>query len=214
MWAFCSRLAYTALCALLFTVPAVAGFSGLTMIPTADVLASGELSVSLSGTSAPSGENESFFLNTQYGFSDRFEAGIDIDISKDADPRLYANAKYLLQGETDRWPALAVGFWGLAEDTDISLYLVGTRSFDALRAHAGLWHTDGQLDFMLGLDYAATDQITLLVDYISGDGNFASAGIDYQFTDNFGILGSALFPNAGGAVRYTIYLYGGGLIRW
>lgn len=178
--------------------PAQAGYSGLVMIPTADILDRGEWCVELQhyGQFA-SGSEDTRLLNTQFGVHPRLEVGLDFDLSDSADSRVMGNAKYLLIPSSGKNPAVAVGFADVCSGGRSCRYASMTRNFHACRGHAGFMRIEGTNRWFVGADREVSDRITLMADYISGRENQSSIGIEYAMTDYSSILVGVLFPNDG-----------------
>lgn len=189
------------------SVPGVACYSGLTLIPTTDTVGAKQFGVEFQvDGSIPTPKADTYILNTEVGITDRIEAGVDFDLSTDADPRVLFNGKYVFLKRAGGTQALAIGVCGVGEHVKASPYLVGTQDFGFLRGHVGGIGVDGNTHWFVGADRAMTDHLTLMADYTSGDENFSSLGASYQFTDRLGILAGAQFPNAGGETLFTVHL--------
>jgi len=180
-------------------IPCVACYSGLAVIPTADMVPAGEygLEPQFDG-SCEGGSVGTRILNTQFGITPRLDAGVDFDLSDDADPRVLGNFKYLAVNGGTRSPAVALGVCNLGSNIRSSPYVAATHGFGALRGHAGLMRIEGNNRWFIGADRNVTERLMLMADYVSGDENSSSVGFNYQFNDGFGILGGVLFPNADG----------------
>lgn len=191
----------------LMGTPVFACYSGLTIIPTADVIGADTYGLELqfdgdTPTSAP----DTRILNTEIGFGDRLEAGVDFDLSKDADPRVLLNAKYQLARNTEGTELLGLGICNVGSGVRASPYLVGTRDFGAFRGHLGLIRTDEADRLFLGIDKAVNDLVTAMLDYTAGDENYSSVGISYQHDNRFGVMAGLQFPNGGGDTLFTVHL--------
>lgn len=188
-------------------VPSFACYSGLMLIPTTDTVGAKQYGIEFQvDGSIPRPKTDTYILNTEVGIKDRIEAGVDFDLSKDADPRLLFNGKYVFAKRADGAQAMAVGVCAVGAQVKASPYLVGTRDFGFARGHAGVIGVEGQTCWFVGADHAMTEQLTLMADYTSGDENYSSLGASYQVSDHFGILAGAQFPNAGGDTLFTVHL--------
>lgn len=183
-------------------------YSGLLLIPTADVLDKGEYGIeaqidgSLSDLSS-----DTQILNTEFGFMNRLEAGFDFDLSKNADSTLLLNAKYLLLNENKQHPAIAVGTCNIGENQKHSPYLVLTHSFDGLRGHLGTMRIDDRNRVFIGVDKPVNDKLTIMADYTNGSENAASLGASYQINNSFGILAGVIFPNSSSdGIGFSLHL--------
>lgn len=201
------RSVWYTLIVIVATLPGLACYSGLTLIPTADTVGAKQFGIEFQvDGSLPAHAADTFILNTEFGLSDRFEAGVDFDLSADADPTYLLNAKYVVLKRNDGAQAVAAGICNVGRHLESSPYLVGTQSFGAVRGHLGAIGSDGKARWFAGADYALTKQLILLADYISGDENLSSLGISQQFTDNIGLLAGAQFPNTAGDTLFTVHL--------
>ena len=178
--------------------PCLACYSGLIIIPTADMVGPRgyDIELELDGPLAQASV-DTRLLNSQFGISPRLEAGTDFDLSEDADPRILGNFKYLVASSLKSAPAIAIGMSSIGRHTRSSPYLVATHDFKSLRGHLGVTRIEGNNRWFAGMDRAVTDRLTLMADYTNGDENFSSVGFDYQFKDEFGVMAGVLFPNSG-----------------
>ena len=183
---------------LVLAAPCLACYSGLIIIPTADMVEPGKYAIEPQFDGALAGPSvDTRIVNSQFGLSPRLEAGVDFDLSDDAEPRVLGNFKYLVAPGSKRAPAIALGVWNAGSRIRSSLYVAATRDYGSLRGHFGVMHIEGNNCWFVGADRALTDRITLMADYTSGKENFSSVGFNYQFKDDFGAMAGVLFPNAG-----------------
>lgn len=204
------------MCVLLLLVmaPVWACYSGLALIPTADVVCDGEYSVDLQVDGVLDGPAvDTYILNTEVGFGDRFEAGLDYDFSADADPRLLVNAKYVLATNSEGTRALATGVYSLATKGKMTPYVVGTGDLGVARLHLGALRSEEKTRWFVGADRDLSAKINLCADYISGDENDASVALNYQFTPSVGLFGGIIVPNSDGDTLFTLHLVFGGQYR-
>lgn len=182
--------------AALFGASALACYSGLVVIPTADVVGGGECCMELQydGVLAPNSA-DTRVLNMQFGVAPRLEAGFDLDLCEDPDARVLGNAKYLLLPADGRKHAIAVGICNVSTGMRSNPYGLITHHSQPLRGHLGIMRIDGDNCWFVGADHAMNDRLTLMADYTSGDDNCPSVGLSYQKTDRFGIMAGVLFPN-------------------
>jgi len=182
-------------------------YSGLVNIPTAEVLEPGQLDIApqFDGSFA-AGSTDTRILNTELGITSRFEAGVDFDLSPDAEASPFLNAKYLLLPGGEGATALALGICSVGRGLNNTPYLVATQEFRSVRGHLGVARIDDHHRWFVGADHALTDQLTLMADCTNGAENYATVGGCYQFTDGFGITAGAILPNARGEDdRFTVY---------
>jgi hypothetical protein len=189
-------------------IRADACYTGLTIIPTAEVLDHGEYGIEqqFDGT-FPLGGSGTQTLDTEFGILPRWEAGIDFDLTDECESGLLLNAKCLICPCGKHRPALAIGLCNAGAGVASSPYLVATKDFGGPRAHLGVVRTDGRNRWFVGADFAVNDRLTLMADYVSGSENSSSAGISYQFDDRFGILAGMMLPNGRGQdTGFTLHL--------
>ncbi|MGB9588371.1 MAG: hypothetical protein ACPL7O_09340 [Armatimonadota bacterium] len=178
------------------SAPCMAAYSGLVLIPTADVLGQGEYCIEPQVDDTLEGdESATRMLNLQLGLTPRFEMGIDLDVSDEADTRSYLNAKYLAVAGGENKPAIAVGICNMGNNSCSSPYIVGTHEFTSARAHLGVMRIDHKNRLFIGADRPISDKLTLMADYTAGDENYSSVGFDYAVTEKFSIFGGILIPN-------------------
>jgi len=184
------------LAAFLFTIPAQACYTGLVNIPTAEVVEPGQYGIELQlDGSFASGTADTRILNTELGLSPRFEAGVDFDLSREAETRTLLNAKCLLSHGGNR-PALALGVCNVGRHASSTPYLVATQEFHQTRGHLGAARIDGRDRWFVGGDHAVNDKLTFMADYTSGSDNLAAVGASYQFADRFGVMAGVILPNS------------------
>ncbi len=204
------RARLTLLASLLFALTqAFAAYSGLVIIPTADIMPAGEYAVVAQADGALPGHDhlDTCLLYATAGVTDWLEIGADYDFSDDVETRGYLDAKLLLPtAEEDGAPHIAVGVFNIARDTDASPYIVVTRDFPLLRAHAGAMLLDSSPQAFFGIDTILCDRCAVMADYTTGVDNFATVGVYTDLTDRLNLLVGALFPNAGGETRFTVQL--------
>ncbi len=211
------------LCAGLFTLFLLVGaegdracYSGLCLIPTTDTVARKYFSFEfqVDGTVRRL-TADTYILNTQFGLTDWLEAGLDFDLSDDAEHRAYFNVKWVaLRGRNGNW-AVAAGVQSIdSRFLKQGPYLVATREFGPVRGHLGVMRIDGANRMIAGVDGAVTERLTLMADYTAGRDNFSSAGVDWRISDRLEVLAGVLFPNSGAeGTRYTVHLIVCGRMR-
>ena len=189
--------------------------SGLTLIPSADVVPARNWSVEfqVDGT-LRGGSLDTYILNTEFGLWNRFEAGVDFDLSEGAEDRVLLNAKVVLAAAKDGKWALAAGF---GESGEVRFkadpYLVFVRDLGAVRLHGGALRTGGAVRGFCGLDGPIGERFWWMVDHTVGRENESSAGGYWQMHPQVGLLAAAIFPNAGGPARFTVHLVLSGPFR-
>ncbi|HOF88367.1 MAG TPA: hypothetical protein PLZ36_09735 [Armatimonadota bacterium] len=200
---------------LLAVPPAFAAYSGLVGIPTADIMPAGAYAVVAQTDGAlPGRDLDTYLLCATVGVTDWLEVGADYDFSAGAATRGYLDAKLLLPtAAEDGAPHIAVGVFNIARNTDASPYVVLTREFPPLRAHAGAMLLDNDPQAFFGVDRALGDRWAVMADYTTGPAQCATVGVCTDLTDRLNLLVGALFPNAGGETRFTVQLGFGGSYR-
>lgn len=192
---------------LICAVPTHASYTGLIIIPTADILPKYEYVVQPELDGAISSfENDTRLINTQYGIADRFEAGIDFDFSPGASSRFVLNAKYMPLKSEKIGLAGAAGIYNCASGTGTCPYVVITKAFQPLRFHSGVMDVNNSLRWFAGVDHYINDRYTLMAEFTSGDDNFTGLGVTYKVNNNSSVLIGALFPNAGGDLQYSLQI--------
>jgi hypothetical protein len=197
-------------------LPAWACYSGLVNIPTADVVEPGQYGIELQfDDSFARGSEDTRIVNTELGLTPRFEAGVDFDVSREAESRVMLNAKYILWPAGEGRPALALGICNVGRRATNTPYLVATREFRSVRGHLGAARIDHRDCWIIGADRAVTDKLTLMADYTSGSDNSATIGGSYQFTDSFGIMAGVILPNCHDEdTEFTVHLVFNGPYRY
>ena len=189
-------------------VPAFGCYSGLTIIPTADIIGENQYSLDYQiDGEFPVRDEDTRILNTEIGVGQNAEIGLDFDLSHDAETSVLANIKYLITAGNEQRPALAVGVCNLGRNLRSSQYLVATQDFKLLRGHLGAIRVDGDNHWFLGVDRSVTERLILMADYTCCGENFSSVGAGYQFNHHFGIMIGAQFPNNDDdEVRFTLHM--------
>lgn len=186
------------------SLPGRCAFSGLAIIPTADVVPHGQYVVALQDDGVMSGmETDAFLLDSEIGIGDRFETGLDYDLT---DSLAIFNAKYVALTNHAKTQALAVGVSNVANGEEASPYLVGTTTLPAFRLHGGLWRLEDKIRPFVGIDRNFSSRLNLSADYTGGDENYTSVGINYQFSCHLGVFAGILYPHAGGDTEFELFL--------
>lgn len=194
---------------------AQATYSGLLIIPTADLVAPGQCAagVELDGTFAGHGD-ERWALNVEFGVSSRLEAGLDLYLTADPDSRVILDAKYLVTPDAERAPAVAVGICNVGTHLKAVPYLVASHDFGPMRGHAGVASMQGAGRWFVGVDRPLSERLWVQGDYTNGSENAASIAGYYQLTEQFGITAGAVVPNDGdGDIEFSLCLTFTGPVR-
>ena len=178
-------------------IPAHACYTGLVNIPTAEVIGDGQCGVELQfDDTFGRGSSETHIVNTELGLGPRLEAGVDFDLSRDAETRLLLNAKYLLVTGDEKHPSLAVGICNLGRHYSAVPYLATLQPLPGSQLHLGLTRIEDHGRWFIGLTHEVNDWLTLMGDYTSGSENLATLGFNYQSTNRFGVMAGITLPNS------------------
>lgn len=198
----------------LLAVPALGCYSGLTLIPTAETAGSGQYSLELQTDKTVSSSGNALCLfNTEAAVSERCEVGVDFDISEESTSRAMLNGKYIFAQDQQHGTTFAVGTFNVARGFKQSPYVVATRGCSGIRLHFGGMRIEGNNRWFTGVDFGMGERWTLMADYTSGDENYSSLGVNYQFDPGFGIVGGAMFSNSGDQTVYSVHFCFGGSYR-
>lgn len=179
------------------TSPALACYTSLLLIPTADVVAPQEYSLYLEYDGVVGdATGDTRLINTQFGVAPRVEAGVDFDISHDADAAVLLNVKWQLQPPDGRRTGVALGLCDVGPHAQAAPYVAATQEFGLTRGHCGLMHSEGETDWFAGVEQAIGEQVSAFADYTSGDANASSLGVSVQLNDRYGLVVGAMWPNA------------------
>lgn len=169
--------------------------SGLNVIPTADILPPGSLSLEgeTTGTRAPLASGGDRFALLQAGVTPRLEIGVDREVG-DVDQQPLFNVKWLLLPDGSRAPALALGVQNVARGAQAETYLVATRSFGKPRLHLGALHSPDTVRLLAGVDVALGNRITFQADHTGGGDGLSSVGLALQLGPRASLTYALLFP--------------------
>jgi hypothetical protein len=167
-------------------VSALAAPSGLNMIPTADVLEPGTVSIETEseGRGMAWGDECDRFMLMQLGMGHGVEIGMDTCTNADAS---WLNVKWQMGSGTKSTPGIAVGLQGVSEASKSQPYFACARSFGKARVHVGILGIEGRGRPMLGLDRCVNERLTLQVDYIAGRENSSAYGVNYALSGSLGL---------------------------
>jgi hypothetical protein len=183
---------------LLVSAPGAAAYpTSSNLIPTADMLEAGSLRLEFENDGAPGlfGPEADSYLLLQYAPHSRLEVGLDL-YSVAADNDLLFNAKWLVAGEKERRPALAVGVLEVGKGYPVTQYLVATKDTgDGLRLHAGGAACDGDRALLLGAEQTLGDSDYLLADYATWPAGHVSLGIYHEWRSGVGLNLACAWPN-------------------
>ena len=175
--------------------PVWAGPTGLTVIPTADVLApaTASLEFEAEGREVPFGGDCDRFVLLQIGLPQGIEAGIDTCINSSGGPWL--NAKWVMMNETLRCPAVAVGLQGVGKDTTAEPYLALSRDAGSVRLHTGAIRLEHHTSWILGVESSLGPGLAVCGDYVSGTAGTASLGLSWEISDTVAVAAARIFAN-------------------
>lgn len=183
MFSGSSRLIYTVVLSLV-GVSAWCAPSGLSSIPTTDVLESGTVSIETesNGSGRPWGRKCDHFSLLQVGLGKGVEIGVDRCLNN---PDHWLNGKWKVVDETAKRPAIAFGMQAVSDNESSQPYLVISKSLSVVRAHAGVIKLDGRLRNLYGVDYTLNKRMTLVADRINGNGNSLTYGLAVNMSNRF-----------------------------
>jgi len=187
--------------------PACAAFSGLTLIPTAEVMGPGQVCVDyqVDGPFPVGSGPEMVLLNTQYGVGSRAEVGIDFDLSEEAPAGAVFNGKLALR-PVETGLGLAVGSFNAGERLAPTTYGVATLDLGRLRCHLGVQDSPEETGVLSGLDISVSEKLQLWAEHISGDEGASAFSLAYQLHPRWGISLAWQDPNDEGADNsYSIH---------
>lgn len=186
---------------------ALACYSGLTLIPTAETVGPGVLSIEEQvDTSASPIRTESHIINTQFGIGERFEAGVDFDLSDDVNARTLVNAKYVLVPHNGRALAFATGVYNINSSFRSIPYLTCCTHVRRADMHFGVMRTDSRNRWFAGLHRPLFGSVCLMADHISGEENASALGLECDLGDRYGLLIGKQYPNGSGDPSLTFHL--------
>lgn len=180
--------------------------TGLLVIPTAEIVGAGFLDLEyqinapmLGGTGKSVNQ-----INTLYGFSDKVEAGIDVDLSGGVHNRAIMNFKYLFAGESGE-RAAALGIYDVGPGFSQIPYSVGTYVLPKFRMSAGLQYHNNEVEPFIGIDRLLKGRADVCADWTAGDENFSSVGLLYTISDTWGGQLGVFLPNSSENERYLTF---------
>lgn len=163
--------------------PALRGYSGLLLAPTADTLNRNQYSVSLNSSEVTDFADRAYILN--YGLADDIEGGLLSLHPEHGDIETLINLKHRFERGDSRRASLAVGVADLTDEIDTSVYVVATkqlgqpmgtisgRPVHMLRVHAGIG--SGMLnDFFFGAEARLGHRMTLMAEHVNDQINLGT----------------------------------------
>lgn len=186
---------------------AFACYYGLTLIPTAETIGANQYYFDFGADGRfKTLDEDAQYINTQFGFGDRFDAGIDYIYVDGEKSEKNFNAKYVFAVDQKHATAYAAGICGVTNHAKSSPYMVATKDLQSFRFHFGGMRIDGNNRWFTGADREIAKNLTFMADYTAGDENYSSVGLNYQFNDSVGIYGSVVYPNGGGDTLFALHL--------
>ncbi len=194
----------------------LACYSGLVLIPTADVTGSyiWALDLQWQGYSRAL-KTDQLVMNTEFGWGDRFEAGVDVDATSGfVENRALFNAKFVVLNSDAKRFAMAAGVQNVGQRFTPVFYVVATKDWGVLRTHAGVQREeDGHRnELFIGLDRSIGERWQIMADYTAGDQNAASAGVLWM-AKGWQVLAGVQWPNSGGAPVAVVHVVFTGAFR-
>jgi len=191
--------------------PAFPGFTGLLLIPTADVLTQGDWNAAIFAINLEEGADANNYC-ANLGVASTLEVGFVRVKPEDDSGDTLLSAKYQFLAETAASPAVAVGIYDLTDEVDATVYVVASKAFGQCyqthfgeitspRFHVGVG--GGQLSsFFGGASAALGDRLLLMVEYDSDDINAgARFALNDEWRAHFGFLNG--FDDVGLGVSYN-----------
>jgi hypothetical protein len=181
--------------ALLLAQAAHCAPTGLNIIPTADVLDPGVVSLQTQsiGAGTPWASEAATAVLFEIGFGKGWEAGLDHPLD---DPDTWGNIKYRLWEETKARPALAVGLEAIGADIGIQPYVTAYKSFGPTRVHFGAFGVGRANIGMLGLDRPLTDRLTFQGDYLSSRNDALTYGLVFDVSSTVSLTVARVQANS------------------
>ena len=170
--------------------------TGLLIIPTAETVGKNTVTSEYQWDapySDGSGRHVHLF-NNEFGFSSRFEAGVDVDLSSGAEHRVMFDLKFVPLGKPGE-KALAFGVYNCGHGRAAIPYLVATRCFRRIRLHLGSQHREGNNEVFWGIDRCLRGKWDISADWTAGKDNFGSIGLTHYISGEFGGQIGIVFPN-------------------
>jgi hypothetical protein len=211
-------------------IPSFLGYTGLIIVPTADVLSQGEWNAGLFTFEFDEGPDADAFC-ANLGVAPTVEVGFtklqlddseEIAVVDDGDDFVivrrgdtegtFLNGKCQFMPETATRPAVAAGIIDLTDEMETTVYVVGSKSFGqscrtafgeitSPRFHVGIG--GGLLDSIFGgVSASLGDRLFLMAEY---DGNNVNAGARFSITDEWHLhlAGMDWFDNVGIGVSFS-----------
>lgn len=177
---FCFIIAQSVM---VFSASTIKGPTGLVTMPTAEALKYKEVDFSLDYDISSASKNiNEIYYKVNLGTFKNWELGI-VGGTVPTEG-VFLNAKYYLISDASRYPlSLAIGLQNLASRSSTNLYLVATQKFQGgLTGSLGFNFNFSIQDasLMAGLEYFATNQISLVTDVKGENKNYLwNAGLRY-----------------------------------
>lgn len=203
---------------------AIAGPTGLNVIPTTDVVPSGSWIGAIqngnaSFTGVPFYRMPLMTGQTQFSLASWLEAGFDYTSTPDIDQNtLVFNMKALVFAEDETRPNVAVGIWNVTDMERPGYYVTLSKTLNfaqeeterfrahhrrnrkllGRRVHVGaMVDGHGVVEPFLGTDLQLNEVAVFQADWVNGNGNALTAGIAYVLPDQRTVLTPALlFSNS------------------
>ncbi|MGC8863724.1 MAG: hypothetical protein ACP5R5_13250 [Armatimonadota bacterium] len=179
--------------------PCLCAPCALIQIPTADVIEPGHVYLDIA-TALPA-ESGEYIGNSTFESCVGLRAGIELGY--DGPPCTFHDGAFFVKKRlgAHRNISAALGINGIGfRGNKWNPYLVCSTDTSPLRAHLGTDYFDEKWRPMLGVEYAATDCLTLMADWMSGDERAYSYGFNLTFGRNqtWGLMVGLIHENGGG----------------
>lgn len=191
-----------------FLTPLSACYSGLLVIPTTDLLGNGNFALDFQweGWVNQFREKQSI-INTEFGIGERFEFGLDFNLTEtDNKHSVMFNAKILLFETRDSSFKIAGGVYNTNLEFDNLPYIIASKDFEIFRIHFGLQREyGGTINYIAGIDKITENGIQFCIDKIRGQENYLSFGIGYSKCPFSTMIGYQ-WPNSGGKPELVFHI--------
>jgi hypothetical protein len=183
--------------------------TSLIIVPIADVVGASHYSCEFQTVGVVEGDTDTArFINTEFGFRDVAEAGVDFNIARHQPFHVLYNAKFVVHRASRS--ATAIGsLW--APGIRSQLYITACRRFGFGRFHFGLIDVRKIAEPFFGFDKLVGARTDLQADYTAGPYGVWSLGLQHTFSDRLQIQGGIVFPNVSAdSTTYTLhFIYSG-----
>ncbi|MCS7225342.1 MAG: hypothetical protein NZ959_12445 [Armatimonadetes bacterium] len=170
--------------------------TSLNVIPTAEVLESGQMRLELEQEGFPSltSSRAHSLILFQMGLGRSWEVGIDFyDVRRSQEP--FLNAKFQIQRQVRRQPSLAVGVLNVGRRGTPAFYAAMSQRVGSGGIHLGAMKRAGRGDWLLGAEYPVGPRLWLLSDWTSERDGWITLGVYGEWASGFGVTVAYGRPN-------------------